>query len=177
MSGRSLRSYGLICAVSLSLAPLLAHGQSFPSGATALQEVYQNWRVLCSVKDKQKICTASQTQTQRNGQQLLAVEVRPEANSALAATIVLPFGLLLDSGVVLQVDDKPALAPLRFHTCLPIGCVVRYTFDAKTVSQIRAGKVVKIAVSNDGGSTLAMNVSTEGFGPALDRAMVLSGLK
>ena len=53
--------------------------------------------------------------------------------------MVLPFGLALDHGVVLQVDDGAPGPVLRFRTCLPAGCVVPLSSDAKLVAAARKG--------------------------------------
>ena len=39
----------------------------------------------------------------------------------VSGTLVRPFGLALDSGVAFQIDDGPAMQPIRFRTCVPDG--------------------------------------------------------
>jgi invasion protein IalB len=144
-----------------------------PGGATTLNESHGDWTVTCAATNQGKICVLAQQQTAgQANQRLLAVELRPrEAN--VEGTLVLPFGLALDQGVTLQVDDGPALAPLRIRTCLPGGCVVDLKFDAKTLPLLRKGTSLKIKAVADGGRDTQLAVSLKGFPSALDRTIAL----
>ncbi|WP_280953504.1 invasion associated locus B family protein [Phyllobacterium phragmitis] len=52
------------------------------------------------------------------------------AGNTVTGTLIMPFGLALDAGVTFEIDDKPAMQPVRFRTCLPGGCLVNVSFDA-----------------------------------------------
>jgi invasion protein IalB len=88
--------------------------------------------------------------------------------------LVLPFGLALDRGVTLQVDDAPAGPALRFRTCLPAGCVVPLSFDARLVAALRKGAALKINAAADNGKDAVFTISLKGFPAALDRTAVLA---
>src|SRR5262245_5086988 len=92
-------------------------GYTLPGGASSLQETYQDWSLACQGSPK-AVCAVSQQQTQQNGQRVLAVELRKGADGGVSGNLVLPFGLLLDAGATLQIDDGQPRAPLRFSTCL-----------------------------------------------------------
>ena len=65
------------------------------------------------------------TQAQGNnqtGQRVYALELRPPQGGNTDGTILMPFGLNLEAGAVLKLDDKDLGKGLRFSTCLPAGC-------------------------------------------------------
>ncbi|WP_348642474.1 invasion associated locus B family protein [Mesorhizobium sp. B2-1-5] len=120
-------------------------------------------------------CAVSQQQTQQNGQRVMAVELKRNSDATLAGSLVLPFGLQLDAGATLQIDDGQPLQPLRFSTCLPAGCVVPLSLDEGTVAALRAGSALKIKVKSADQKDVVLPVSLKGLAPALDRLSVLAG--
>lgn len=161
--------------VALS-APAVAQdaASTLPGGASSLQETYQDWSLACQGTPK-AVCAVSQQQTQQNGQRLLAMELGKSADGGVSGNLVLPFGLLLDVGATLQVDDGQPRAPLRFVTCLPGGCLVPLSFDAKTVAALRAGTALKIKVKAIDQKEMTFAVSLKGLAAALDRLKALAG--
>ncbi|AYG69800.1 MULTISPECIES: invasion associated locus B family protein [unclassified Rhizobium] len=164
-----------ICAgVTLTLAPVAFAQTALPNGASSLQESYQDWRVACSQRDKASICTISQDQTQQNGQRLLAVELQMRPDGSGLATLLLPFGIVLDSGVTPNIDDQPPLKPVRFRTCLPNGCIALLPLDAATLAKLRTGSRLNLKVVADGGNALGFQISLQGFSAAVDRIAALN---
>lgn len=149
-------------------------GSTLPGGASSLNETYRDWRVACAQQGPTKQCAMSQAQAQQNGQRVLGIELGAPAGKTVSGTLVLPFGLALDSGVTFQIDDKPEMAPARFRTCVPAGCLVNVSFDAATILALRAGTALKVKATADGGATAPFSISLQGFGTALDRVAVLS---
>ncbi|UZE49090.1 invasion associated locus B family protein [Rhodopseudomonas sp. P2A-2r] len=147
-----------------------------PGGASSLSETYEDWQVSCVHQGGAKRCALSQSQTQQAGQRVLTIEIgAPVANKA-TGIVVLPFGLALSSGAVLQINDKPAGQPLPFRTCLPVGCVVPVSFEAPTLALLRGGGALKIKAVADGGQDAPFSISLKGFAAALDRVAALSKL-
>jgi invasion protein IalB len=151
-----------------------AAASSLPGGASSLTETYKDWRVSCVQDGATKRCTVSQAQAQQNGQRVLAIELGAPNGNTVSGTLVLPFGLALDSGVTLQIDEKPPMQPVRFRTCLPAGCIVSVTFDAPTLVALRSGTALKLKATADGGTAVPFSISLQGFGTALDRVGALS---
>lgn len=145
-----------------------------PGGASSLNETYKDWRVACVQEGTAKRCVITQVQTQQNGQRVLAIELNAPNGNTVSGTLVLPFGLALDSGVVFQIDDKPSMQPVRFRTCLPGGCVVNVSFDSATLVALRAGAALKINATADSGAATPFSISLQGFGTVLDRVAVLA---
>lgn len=147
---------------------------TLPGGASSLNETYKDWRVACQIVDNAKRCALSQAQAQQNGQRVLAIELSAPKANTVSGALVLPFGLALDSGVTFQIDDKPPMQSVRFRTCLPAGCIINVSFDAPTLVALRAGAVLKVNATADGGATAPFSISLQGFATALDRVAALS---
>lgn len=175
LCARTISACGTIIALLMSQAAAQQQvAAALPNGASSLREVYQDWSVACSVQETTRICSLSQDQVQQNGQRLLAVEVRGRADGSATATILLPFGILLDSGVTPQIDDQSPLSQLRFRTCLPGGCIAVFPIDPSTLGKMRNGTVLKLNVTTDAETQLTFPVSLHGLTAALDRVASLS---
>jgi invasion protein IalB len=158
-------------------APALPPMQStatLPGGASSLQESYQNWQVVCTQRESAKQCVMSQQQVSRQNQQrVLLVELTP-AKDKLEGVLVLPFGLALEKGASLQIDDGAVGQPAHFRTCLPAGCVVPLKFDARMVANLQHGTAIKIKVVSDAGEETPLSVPLKGFPEAYSRVTALS---
>ena len=143
-----------------------------PNGASSLQETYQDWSLACEGAP-QTICTVSQQQTQQNGQRVMAIELKRNADGTLAGNLILPFGLALDAGVVLQIDDAAPQKPLRFSTCLPAGCLVSLSFDAKAVAVVKTSASLKVRVQSMDAKEVVLPISLKGLAAAIDRLAAL----
>lgn len=173
--GRSRARFAFLCSgMIFMLAPAAFAQSALPNGASALQETYQDWRVACNAADKAAACVISQDQTQQNGQRLLAVEMQTRPDGSAVATLLLPFGIILDSGVTPNVDDQPPLKPVRFRTCLPTGCIALLPLDSATLTKLRVGSRLNLKVTADPDKPLSFQVSLRGFSAALDRVAALS---
>lgn len=156
--------------VSAQEAPAL------PGGASSLMETFGDWRVACQMDQAAIRCAMSQQQLSQDGQRVVTVELQTAPEDALAGNLVLPFGIQLDAGATLRIDEQPAMAPLRFHTCLPAGCVMRVSLDASTVTALRAGTKLHVeARTADTGQEFAIGISLNGFPSAIDRLKALTG--
>lgn len=154
--------------------PATAQTPGLPGGASSLSETYEDWTVACVLNGTEKHCALSQVQTQQNGQRVLAMELSAPTDNAVSGTLLLPFGLALDPGVIFQIDETPAMQPVRFRTCVPAGCLVNVSFDAAAIVALRAGSVLKVKVTADGGASAPFSISLRGFGTALDRVATLA---
>ncbi|MGL4288785.1 MAG: invasion associated locus B family protein, partial [Phreatobacter sp.] len=151
-----------------------APAPSLPGGATSLQESHGDWVVACMVQGNAKRCGLTQEQTnQQTRQRVLAMEVTL-VGDRMEGVLLLPFGLVLDQGVVLQIDEQPQGQPLRFRTCLPAGCVVPISFDARQTAALRAGTALKARVQPEGGQASVLTISLKGLGSGLDRSAALA---
>lgn len=171
---RSLRNAWWVLSISAVVAALPARAQTastaMPGGASSLQETFQDWRVTCSVVQNAKSCSVSQIQTQQNGQRVLAIELRAAKDGGAAGVLMLPFGLKLQDGVTMKIDQNPSLLSLSFSTCLPLGCVVPLNLTAANVATLESGTTLTVnASAADGSEKLSFPISLKGFAPVFER--------
>jgi len=153
-----------------------APAPTLPSGANALQEVFQDWQVACAPQGAGPRCALSQQQSDpQSKQRVLLITLNASGADKAEGVLILPFGLAIDSGATLQVDDGTALPPLRFRTCLPAGCIIPLNFDAKLIGALRKGGALKVkVVAADTAKEMVLPISLKGFPGALDRTVALS---
>lgn len=173
--GNARRVYGTIAGLALALfmggAGMVA-AQGLPGGATSLNETHGDWTVACATREGVARCVITQTQVSgENRQRVLAVELTAaEGGNTVNGVLVLPFGLRLDSGVRLAIDEAAPREPLRFSTCLPAGCLVPLAFDTASVTALRVGTALRVtATTSDSTQEVAFSISLSGFTSALDR--------
>lgn len=146
---------------------------TFPGGATTVRESYSDWQVSCNVRDQIKQCSMVQQQTNsKSRQRVLAIELQGGANGMQGA-LVLPFGIALENGVTLQVDQGPVSNPLKFRTCVPAGCLVPLNFDAAFINALGGGGTLQVNAVADGEKVITFSVSLKGFSAAHDRILTL----
>ncbi len=164
-----------LAALSLSSAISAAQEVTLPGNASSLRESHGDWQVACATKQGAVRCAMSQTQLRgQDRQRVLTVELSSSGDgNALKGLMVMPFGLSLDDGVILTLDDNAELPSRSFSTCLPAGCLVPLAFDPETAAALRSGKVLKVNATADGGDDLVLSVSLKGFSSAYDRVLSL----
>lgn len=163
----------IICSFVLQSPATGQEAASLPGGASSLEETYQDWRVVCRVTDGKKQCGASQQQTRKDGHRVLTIELHPGPDNTLDGNLVLPFGLLFDTGVTIQIDEQAATNPLSFRTCFLAGCIVPLQFDEATIAALRSGAALKADVKTADGRDVAFSISLKGLSAALDRVNAL----
>lgn len=149
---------------------------TLPNGASSINETYGDWTVNCRITDGQKQCLLVQTQrSSQSGQRTYAIELQPPANGKTEGTILMPFGLNLDAGAILKLDDKDLGKGLRFSTCGPQGCLLPVSFPtAATDAMRKASKLTVASLNLSSGEAVTFNVSLNGFADALDRLVQLA---
>ncbi|WP_027993438.1 invasion associated locus B family protein [Sinorhizobium meliloti] len=154
-------------------APVMAQEATskLPGGASSLQETYETWSLTCQ-STPERVCAISQQQVQQNGQRVLAIELKREADG-LTGNLVLPFGLQLNAGATLQIDAETPQQPLRFSTCLPAGCLVTLNFNTEAVAALGGGTVLKVTVQSIDGKEVPLTIQLKGLAAALDRLEAL----
>ncbi|MBN8931425.1 MAG: invasion associated locus B family protein [Rhizobium pusense] len=149
---------------------------SLPNGAASINEVYGDWTVNCAIADNSKRCGFSQEQgNSQTGQRLFAIELQPPANGQTSGVLLLPFGLKLDDGVKLKLDEQNLGQGARFSTCLPAGCFVPVSFPTVATDAMKKGEKLVITATRDGGGEVpTFTVSLNGFTTAMSRVAELA---
>ncbi len=149
---------------------------SLPNGASSISETYGDWTVNCAIADYQKRCGFSQEQgNSQTGQRVFAIELQPPADGQTNGLLLLPFGLKLDDGVKLKLDEQNLGQGARFSTCVPAGCLVPVSFPTVATDAMKKGEKLVITATRDGGGEPpAFTVSLAGFTAAMNRVAELA---
>jgi invasion protein IalB len=151
--------------------PAAAPGTLLPNGASAINETYGDWIVDCRLFEGQKQCML--LQAQGNGQtkqRTFEIQLRTPKDGKIEGTIIMPFGLKLDNGAILSLDDKDLGLGLRFSTCMPQGCLVPVSLPTATVDAMKKGRILTVASLNlNSGEVVAFKIPLEGFAAASAR--------
>lgn len=148
---------------------------SLPNGAASINETYGDWTVACSIVDDEKVCVFSQTQgNNQTGQRVFAIELRPPADGKTEGMLLLPFGLKLDDGVKLKIDEQNLGQGARFSTCVPAGCLVPLSFPTVATDALKKGeKLIVNATRSGGGEPPVFTIPLNGFTAAFNRTVEL----
>lgn len=169
--GATLAACAVSTVTAVAAEPIPA---TLPGGATSLTETFSDWQVGCVVQGPAKRCAITQEQVnQQSRQRVFAIEIAGVGDK-LEGILLMPFGLALERGATLQIDDQPVTTAVKFRTCLPGGCLVPLNFDAKSIAALRVGSALKVRASADGGPEQPYSVSLKGFSQALDRIITLA---
>ena len=149
---------------------------TLPNGASSVNETYGDWTVDCRIVERRKQCLLSQAQgNKESGRRVYAIELNAAVGGKIEGTILMPFGLNLDAGAVLKLDDKDLGKGLRFSTCVPQGCLLPVNFPAAATDAMRKGEKLVVASLNlSSNEAVTFNVSLNGFGAALARTTELA---
>jgi invasion protein IalB len=152
-----------------------APAAQLPNGASSINETYGDWIVDCRLVEGQKQCLLMQAQgNNQTKQRLFEIQLHAPKDGKTEGTILMPFGLKLDNGAVLTLDDKDLGQTLRFSTCMPQGCLMPVSFPAATVDSMKKAKTLGVASLNLGnGEVVAFKVPLEGFAAATARVSEL----
>ena len=144
---------------------------TLPNGASAINETYGDWTVDCRILNSQRLCLLVQSQgNNQTGQRVFAIELRTPKEGRVEGTILMPFGMKLENGAVLRLDDKDLGQGLRFSTCLAQGCLLPISFPTVATDAMKKGKTLTVAALNlSNGEPVSFNVLLNGFAAAFDR--------
>ena len=96
--------------------------------------------------------------------------MRTPKDGRAEGTILFPFGMKLENGAILRLDDKDLGQGLRFSTCLAQGCLLPISFPTVATNAMKTGKALTVAALNlSNGEPVSFNVSLTGFAAAFDR--------
>lgn len=171
-----MRAILAVMMAALALPAAAQQAVTLPGGASAVTETHGDWTVRCQVRQPEGriSCLVQQEQVDNQSRQrLMAMEVVPSGDGVLG-TLILPFGLDLDKGISVSVDDGQPGPNLRFRTCLPQGCMVSLNLAAVVTATLKSGATLKVAAIADGGAPTPFSVSLNGFASALARAQELA---
>jgi invasion protein IalB len=146
-----------------------------PGDPSAVNEVHGDWIVNCKAAEGQKQCVIVQVQGSSAKQVVFEIQLHLSKDGKTDGLILMPFGLKLDSGAVLTLDDKDFGQPLRFSTCAPQGCLLPVSFPAASLETLKKAKTLGVVSLNFGnGEVVGFKVSLNGFAAAVARVAELT---
>ncbi|WP_439854775.1 invasion associated locus B family protein [Pseudomonas yamanorum] len=138
-------------------------------------ERFQDWGIVCTGEPNQRFCTLAQELRRRDdNRRMVLLEVKPQGQDQALAGLTLPFGLALEAGVTLQIDDSPPLPAKRYHSCMPEGCLVPLNFDPNTLAALKRGQTLKVSAPIVTGGTANFILSLKGFTTAYTRMLAMA---
>ena len=126
---------------------------------------YQDWVGICAEVQGQERCEIQQVLNMENEQgntRLLRATVS-KMDSQLIMQLLLPLGLDVRPGVVMQIDEGEEFG-VPFLTCVQEGCLVAVPLDERRLAAMRAGSAVKVGFRPfNTDQTLVLEISLMGF--------------
>ncbi|MGF1503018.1 MAG: invasion associated locus B family protein [Paracoccaceae bacterium] len=162
-----------------ALLALAALAQS--AAAQDVQEVvtgtYGDWDIRCATDPEanREVCVMHQVGKGPAGNDVLEVRVRKldgvqtnEGQTVPAAIqIAAPLGVLLRSGVRVQVDGNQTRAA-GFEICVPGRCLVRDAMTTDFLNEMKRGSTARMTVVSPQQGEVTVNVSLSGFTAAFN---------
>jgi invasion protein IalB len=138
---------------------------------------FQDWAVRCGrrAEGATQACEMVQQRLDEQGQTVLAIAVGKVPNTDdPGMLIILPLGIWLPPGVVLQVDGGEEI-PARIERCERRGCQVELLLEPNVLTLLRAGREVNVLfqIYDENGEPNVVGVpfSLLGFTAALNEVM------
>lgn len=165
-------SLGLIAGVLVLGGVGFAAWNMGPSGGekpTAATFGFQDWLVRCQAVKEDIGCGMSQQILDPKARQpILQLHMaRAPSGEGHQLVVVLPLGVTVPSGIVVQVGD--AKRNVAFTQCLPGGCVAPVALDTALLDLLKSGKEARVGVVDRAGKTVAVPFSLKGFEPAFEK--------
>jgi invasion protein IalB len=166
-------SLGLIAGVLVLGGVGFAAWSMGPPGSgekpTAATFGFQDWLVRCqAVKEDVGCGMSQQILDQKARQPILQLHMaRAPSGEGHQLVVVLPLGVTVPSGIVVQVGD--AKRNVAFTQCLPGGCVAPVALDTALLDLLKSGKEARVGVVDRAGKTVAVPFSLKGFEPAFEK--------
>lgn len=146
-------------------------GLMAPVAAAQDGEVFQDWHVRCGQEQQEQWsggCLMVQSVVNSQNQQPVMrffVGHLTDSKEA-AAVLILPLGVRVAPGVLLQIDQNEANR-IPFDICLPDGCRVSFKLNDTQLSALKGGIGGRVAFQDGTGQNVELPFSLKGFTAAL----------
>ena len=147
-------------------------GKEEESAAASSSEA-ESWKIRCAEgvdvnKPEKGKCEVVQTlYVKETGQRFAEMAVGYSSDDGKPrGVVILPLGILLESGVLFQIDDMP---PFKFSPryCDNNGCVAYLDISDKIMNGLRKGENVKLGMKITDGRQVSVDIPLKGFSKAL----------
>ena len=120
--------------------------QGAPAEGKLTERQFKDWTVRCGRPSEQapEVCEMQQQQTDKEGRTVMAVAVgKGPGASDLGLLIIVPLGVLLPAGVMLQIDSGSEV-PLQVNRCERQGCRIEMLLKPDLLARLKSGSQAKV---------------------------------
>ena len=117
-----------------------------PAEQKLTERQFKDWTVRCGRPSEQapEVCEMQQQQTDKEGRTVMAVAVgKVPGASDLGLLIIVPLGVLLPAGVMLQIDSGSEV-PLQVNRCERQGCRIELLLKPDLLARFKSGSQAKV---------------------------------
>jgi invasion protein IalB len=151
-----------------------APGEAPPAESKLTERQFKDWTVRCGRQNEQgpEVCGMEQQTTDKEGRTVMAVFVGKVPNSSDPGLLIMvPLGVLLPAGVMLQIDSGAEM-PLQVNRCERQGCRIELLLKPELLARFKSGSQAKVLfeVFDPQGERrrLGVPISLQGFTAALE---------
>ena len=154
-----------------------AGAETAPAGDPAAPEVMEivrdtfgDWEVRCAPQGDDCFMYQLALDSQNNPVAEVSILKLPDGSEAAAGvTMVTPLGTLLQSGVVVQVDQSEA-RQYPFNWCSQVGCFARFGLTQESINAMKRGNTATIMLASVAApeEPVRLNLSLTGFTAGYD---------
>jgi invasion protein IalB len=123
-----------------------APGQAAPAEQKLTERQFKDWTVRCGRQNEQgpEVCEMQQQQTDKEGRTVMAVAVgKVPGSSELGLLIMVPLGVLLPAGIMLQIDSGAEM-PMQVNRCERQGCRIEMLLKPDLLTRLKSGSQAKV---------------------------------
>lgn len=158
-----------------------ADQEAAPAGDPAAPEVMEivrdtfgDWEVRCAPEGEDCFMYQLALDSQNNPVAEVSILKLPEGSEAAAGvTMVTPLGTMLQSGIVLQVDQGEA-RQYPFNWCSQVGCFARFGLTQESINGMKRGNTATVMLASVAApeTPVRLNLSLTGFTAGYDSLTV-----
>lgn len=160
---------GSLTGIGLSTSAVFAQDTGANAQGAAAQQP-KGWFKVCEV-DKQttkETCAVNiQIVNEKNAPIAQARIVEQKGAPAKLFTVIVPPGLLIQSGLRIQIDGTN-LGTAKYQICTPRACIAEARFDGKLITAMKRGQNLQIIGIGQDRKPAGFPVSLTGFTAAYD---------
>ena len=160
---------GSLTGIGLSTSAVYAQDAGANAQGAAAQQP-RGWFKVCEVNkqtNKETCAVNIQILNEKNAPIAQARVVEQKGAPAKLFTVIVPPGLLIQSGLRLQIDGKN-LGTAKYQICTARACIAEARFDKKLITAMKRGQNLQIIGIGQDRKPAGFPVSLSGFTAAYD---------
>jgi len=141
-----------------------------PEVMEIVRDTFGDWEVRCAPQGEDCFMYQLAMDSQNNPVAEVSILKLPEGSEAAAGvTMVTPLGSLLQSGIVLQIDQGEA-RQYPFNWCSQVGCFARFGLTQESINAMKRGRTATVMLASVAApeAPVSLNLSLTGFTAGYD---------